>query len=117
MSAKASGLESPDKERSLDPEDWEELRQLGHQAFDDMLEYLKSVATRPAWQPLPSAAKQLFEQDTPRQGMALGEVYEQIRDHILPYPTGNIHPRFWLSLITISEPTSILSSSVAVCSL
>ena len=95
MTAKAAELKSPAEERSLDPEDWEELRKLGHQAFDDMLEYLKSVGDRPAWQPLPRAAKQLFEQDLPRQGMGLVEVYEQIQDHVLPFPTGNIHPRFW----------------------
>ena len=113
MSAKASDLESPAKERSLDPEDWEELRQLGHQAFDDMLEYLKSVADRPAWQPLPNAAKQLFEQDTPRQGMALGEVYGQIREHILPYPTGNIHPRFWSWVGGTGTPTQLIADLVA----
>ena len=113
MSAKASDLESPAKERSLDPEDWEELRQLGHQAFDDMLEYLKSVADRPAWQPLPSAAKQLFEQDTPRQGMPLGEVYGQIREHILPYPTGNIHPRFWSWVGGTGTPTQLIADLVA----
>ena len=67
MSAKASDPGSPVVEKSLDPEDWEELRQLGHQAFDDMLEYLKSVADRPAWQPLPNAAKQIFDEGTPRQ--------------------------------------------------
>ncbi len=113
MSAKTSELRSPARERSLDPEDWEELRQLGHQAFDDMLEYLKSVGDRPAWQPLPNAAKQIFDEDTPRQGMALGEVYEQIRDHVLPYPTGNIHPRFWSWVGGTGTPTQLIADLVA----
>ncbi len=113
MTAKAAELKSPAEERSLDPEDWEELRQLGHQAFDDMLEYLKSVGDRPAWQPLPGAAKQLFEQDTPRQGMALGEVYGQIREHILPYPTGNIHPRFWSWVGGTGTPAQLIADLVA----
>ncbi len=113
MSAKTSELRSPARERSLDPEDWEELRQLGHQAFDDMLEYLKSVGDRPAWQPLPDATKQIFDEDTPRQGMELGEVYEQIRDHVLPYPPGNIHPRFWSWVGGTGTPTQLIADLVA----
>ena len=113
MNAKAAEPKSPVDERSLDPEDWEELRKLGHQAFDDMLEYLKSVGDRPAWQPLPRAAKQLFEQDLPRHGMGLGEVYEQIQDHVLPYPTGNIHPRFWSWVGGTGTPAQLIADLVA----
>jgi glutamate/tyrosine decarboxylase-like PLP-dependent enzyme len=113
VTAKAAELKSPAEERSLDPEDWEELRQLGHQAFDDMLEYLKSVGDRPAWQPLPRAAKQLFEQDLPRQGMGLVEVYEQIQDHVLPFPTGNIHPRFWSWVGGTGTPAQLIADLVA----
>ena len=113
MNTEAADLGSPAKERSLDPQDWEELRQLGHQAFDDMLEYLKSVGDRPAWQPLPEAAKRLFEEGLPRQGMARGEVYEQIREHVLPYPTGNIHPRFWSWVGGTGTPTQLIADLVA----
>lgn len=113
MNAKAAEPKSLTEERSLDPEDWEELRKLGHQAFDDMLEYLKSVGDRPAWQPLPRAAKQLFEQDLPRHGMGLGEVYEQIQDHVLPYPTGNIHPRFWSWVGGTGTPAQLIADLVA----
>ena len=113
MSAKTSELRSPVDEKSLDPEDWEELRQLGHQAFDDMIEYLKAVGDRPAWQPLPKAAKQIFEEDVPRQGMPRGAVYAQIRDHVLPYPTGNIHPRFWSWVGGTGTPTQLIADLVA----
>ena len=113
MSAKPSDLNSPGDEKSLDPEDWEELRRLGHQAFDDMVEYLKSVGDRPAWQPLPNAAKRVFEEDVPRQGMDRTAVYEQIREHILPYPTGNIHPRFWSWVGGTGTPTQLIADLVA----
>ncbi len=113
MSTKASELGSPVDERSLDPEDWEELRQLGHQAFDDMIEYLKSVGDKPAWQPLPKAAKQLFKEGVPRRGMERGVVYAQIRDHVLPYPTGNIHPRFWSWVGGTGTPTQLIADLVA----
>jgi glutamate/tyrosine decarboxylase-like PLP-dependent enzyme len=113
VSAKPSELVSPDEETSLDPEDWEELRRLGHQAFDDMIEYLQSVGDRPAWQPLPQAAKRIFKEDVPRQGTARGEVYEQIREHVLPYPTGNIHPRFWSWVGGTGTPTQLIPDLVA----
>ena len=113
MSAKVSALTSSAEERSLDPEDWEELRRLGHQAFDDMIEYLRSVGDRPAWRPLPHEAKQLFAEDVPRQGMQHHEVYEQIREHVLPYPTGNIHPRFWSWVGGTGTPAQLIPDLVA----
>ena len=113
MSARAKEPAAGVAERSLDPEDWEELRQLGHQAFDDMLEYLKTVGEKPAWQPLPQAAKKLFEEPVPREGMQRGAVYEQIREHVLPYPTGNIHPRFWSWVGGTGTPTQLIADLVA----
>jgi len=113
VSARANEPSAGVTERSLDPEDWEELRQLGHQAFDDMLEYLKTVGEKPAWQPLPQAAKKLFEEPVPREGMERGAVYEQIREHVLPYPTGNIHPRFWSWVGGTGTPTQLIADLVA----
>ncbi len=83
------------EERSLDPDDWEALGGLCHRALDDMLEYLKTVHERPVWQPLPETAKALFREPVPRAPSDQEAVYEQVREHILPYPTNNIHPRFW----------------------
>lgn len=82
-------------ERSLDPDNWDELRALGHRVLDDMIDYLQSVRDRPVWRPLPESARRLFALPLPQQGSGAPEVYERIRDNILPYPTGNIHPRFW----------------------
>lgn len=113
VSAEPSEVMSAGEERSLDPQDWEALRALGHQAFDDMLEYLKTVGERPAWQPLPDAAKRLFEEGIPREGMDRHEVYEQIREHVLPYPTGNIHPRFWSWVGGTGTPTQLVADLVA----
>jgi aromatic-L-amino-acid decarboxylase len=33
--------------------------------------------------------------DLPLKGQSPWQVYEQVRALILPYPVGNIHPRFW----------------------
>ena len=45
--------------------------------------------------------------------MELGEVYGQIRDHVLPYPTGNIHPRFWSWVGGTGTPTQLIADLVA----
>jgi glutamate/tyrosine decarboxylase-like PLP-dependent enzyme len=113
VGAKASDPAAGVEERSLDPEDWEELRRLGHEAFDDMIEYLRSIGDKPAWQPLPEAAKQVFAERVPREGMDRRAVYDQVREHVLPYPTGNIHPRFWSWVGGTGTPTQLIADLVA----
>ena len=53
-------------ERSLDPDNWDELRALGHRVLDDMIDYLQSVRDRPVWRPLPESARRLFALPLPR---------------------------------------------------
>ena len=101
------------RERSLDPDDWEALRDLGHRAFDDMIEYLQTIREQPAWQPLPAAARELFDEGVPRQSTPRDEVYAQIHEHILPYPTGNIHPRFWSWVGGTGTATQLIADLVA----
>ena len=100
-------------ERSLDPDDWEALRELGHRAFDDMIEYLQTIRERPAWQPLPATAKALFDEGVPWQSTPRDEVYAQIHEHVLPYPTGNIHPRFWSWVGGTGTATQLIADLVA----
>jgi len=83
------------QERSLDPADWERFRDIGHRAVDDLVNYLRDVRQRPVWQPLPETSRRLFEEPLPRRGQDLEAVYDDVRQHILPFPTNNIHPRFW----------------------
>jgi glutamate/tyrosine decarboxylase-like PLP-dependent enzyme len=103
-------LQSP--ERSLDPEDWESLRALGHRAFDDAIEYLKSIGDQPVWQPLPESSRALFAEPVPLQPTPCEKVYDEIREHVMPYPTGNIHPRFWSWVGGTGTPTQLLADLV-----
>ncbi len=112
MSGEPADVFSEQPEQSLDPDDWENLRSLGHQAFDDVLEYLKTVRERPVWQPLPQAARDLFSEPVPIEPSPRGQVYEEVRDHILPYPTGNIHPRFWSWVGGTGTPTQLIADLV-----
>jgi len=80
---------------TLDPEDWDEMRKLGHRMVDDAVEYLKTVGDRPVWQPIPQAVKETFKSGLPQQPDDANAVYEEFLTNIFPYPMGNIHPRFW----------------------
>ena len=54
-------------EETLDPEDWESLRALGHSMVDDMLSYLENVRERPVWQPIPGSVKTNLSLPLPRE--------------------------------------------------
>jgi len=82
-------------EETLDPEDWESTRKLGHKMIDDMIDYLKTVRERPAWQNIPEQVKAQFTTPVPINSEQPEEVYREFVEKVLPYPMGNIHPRFW----------------------
>ncbi len=82
-------------EQNLDPEDWESMRTLGHQMLDDMLDYLKTVRERPVWQHPAPEVKSHFDRPLPLEPQPPAEVYQEFLEYVLPYPVGNIHPRFW----------------------
>ena len=81
--------------RSLDPADWEEFRRTLHGAVDHIVAYLAQVRERPAWLPIPDAVKAALDEPLPAGGEALEDVVGRFRELILPYPTGNLHPRFF----------------------
>jgi glutamate/tyrosine decarboxylase-like PLP-dependent enzyme len=82
-------------EETLDPEDWETMRALGHQMVDDMLDGLRAIGEQPAWQHMPDEAKSHFDAPLPLEPQPPEEVYGEFLEYVLPYPVGNIHPRFW----------------------
>jgi len=82
-------------EETLDPTDWESTRALGHRMVDDMIDYLKTVRERPVWRHAPDEVKSHFTAPLPLDPTPPEEVYDEFLEYVLPYPVGNIHPRFW----------------------
>ncbi len=82
-------------EETLDPADWAGMRALGHQMVDDILSYLETVRERPVWRPVPPEVKARLGGPLPLEPEAPEQVYQEFVEDILPYPMGNIHPRFW----------------------
>lgn len=82
-------------EETLDPDDWEALRILGHRMVDEMLDYLRSVRERPVWQPIPQEVKERLHQPLPLRAEGAEDAYADFQRYVLPHSMGNIHPRFW----------------------
>jgi glutamate/tyrosine decarboxylase-like PLP-dependent enzyme len=82
-------------EESLDLGDWTGVQALSHQIVDDAVAYLRDVRTRPVWRAMPDEVKAFFDAPLPQTGEPLAEVYRQVAEKVMPYPMGNIHPRFW----------------------
>jgi len=83
-------------EESLDPQDWDAFRHLAHQMLDDMLDYQQQVRQRPVWQPVPAEVKDFLKRPLPQDPQSHQQVYRDFVENVLPYPMGNIHPRFWV---------------------
>jgi aromatic-L-amino-acid/L-tryptophan decarboxylase len=82
-------------EETLDPEDWEGMRALGHQMVDDLLAKLKSLPQEAVWQHAPQGVKKHFETPPPLEPQDAQAVYEEYLQVIQPYLVGTSHPRFW----------------------
>ena len=97
----------------LDPQDWEKTRDLGRRMLDDMMQQTKSVRDRPAWRSVPASIKESIAEGLPREGQPLEAVYEQFLSDILPYPTGNPHPRFFGWVMGNGTVTGMLADMLA----
>ena len=100
-------------ERSLDPADWAGLRSLGHRMLDDTLDHLEGVRGRPVWQPLPAEVAGRFDERLPQTGVGLEAAYAAFERDVRPYPSGNIHPRFWGWVIGNGTPSGMLADLLA----
>jgi aromatic-L-amino-acid decarboxylase len=80
---------------SLDPADWDAFAELAHRLLDQALAHLRTVRERPVWKPVPAAVKQALSAPLPLDGRGAEATAAEALRSILPYATGNIHPRFF----------------------
>jgi glutamate/tyrosine decarboxylase-like PLP-dependent enzyme len=100
-------------EQSLDPADWEELRRLGHEMVDDMMDYLRQAGQQPAWRKVPDEVKAAMKQPLPHQGQPIREVYQEFLTQVLPFNINNVHPRFWAWVQGGGTPAGMLFDMLA----
>ncbi len=99
--------------RTLDPEDWDDFECRSHALLSDLLTYLKQVRSRPAWVPVPDHIKARFREPAPWERVPLSELIDRLRSDILPYATGNIHPRFFGWVHGTGTAEGVLAEMVA----
>jgi glutamate/tyrosine decarboxylase-like PLP-dependent enzyme len=100
-------------QETLDPQDWADVQAVSHQMIEDSIAYLRGVRDRPVWREMPSEVRSFFEGSLPRSASPLSEVYAQVTENVMPYPMGNIHPRFWSWYMGASNVTGALGDFLA----
>ncbi|AOX17052.1 pyridoxal phosphate-dependent decarboxylase family protein [Kozakia baliensis] len=97
----------------LDPDDWSELRALGHRMIDDIFARAEHMGEGPVWRPMPQNERAKFAGDLPGEGQGASELYERFRQSILPYSNGNPHPGFMGWVQGAGTPIGILAELLA----
>lgn len=98
---------------TLDPADWGPVRDLARRIVDEAVDYTRDVRERPVWRDMPPDVRARFRGPAPQAGRPLEEVYDELVVNMLPYPMGNIHPRFWMWYMGTSNFTGALGDFLA----
>lgn len=100
-------------EETLDPDDWSAASELAHRIIDDAVLHLSSLRGRPVWQDMPETVRAAYRAPVPEDPTPLEAVYREITENLMPYPMGNIHPRFWGWYMGSSNFTGALGDFLA----
>ncbi|NVK51072.1 MAG: amino acid decarboxylase [Cyclobacteriaceae bacterium] len=101
------------KNQTLDPQDWESMRELGHQMIDDLIDYWKGIRNEKIWRPIPEEIKKSFNESIPQEGQDPKAVYDDFKTTIFPYNKGNVHPRFFAWIQGTGTPLGTFADLMA----
>ncbi len=101
------------EEKTLDPQDWSALNELGHRMLDDLFHYLETTRQRPVYKKPTAEAIASTQQPLPQSPQEASAVYAEFFKNILPYNTNNIHPRFWAWVQGGGTPFGMLADMLA----
>src|SRR4051812_6304848 len=91
-------LSAESLEGSLDPTtpaQWSKFRALAHRMVDDMLDHISTIRDQPVWRTPPPEVRSALSSSLPLEGEGEEAAYQEFLRLVLPYPNGNLHPRFW----------------------
>ena len=94
----------------LDPPDWEELRRHLHEAADHLLDHIRDCREGPVWREMPLDVAEGLRDPITAEGAGTGRAWELLRQRVLPYGVGNIHPRFMGWVHGAGTPGGLLAS-------
>lgn len=102
-----------DHSRDLDPADWAEFRRLAHDALDDVLTHVQTIRERAVWQRVPDETRDGFARPLPVAARDLSDVLADVRTQVLPFASGNLHPRFMGWAQGAGTPVGMIADMVA----
>ncbi len=82
------------RDDSLDPVDFDSFRSDAHRLLDACLDHMKAAPDRP-WRPVDADTRAALAPTLPETGIGEGQLAGELIEHVLPFGTGNTHPRFF----------------------
>ena len=95
-------------EYTLDPENWESMKALGHRMLDDMMAHLQDIRSQSFTMPTDRAIRDVCTPLT-LEGEGEEKVYKVFLKNILPYAGSNKSPRFWGVVAGTGSPYGMLA--------
>jgi glutamate/tyrosine decarboxylase-like PLP-dependent enzyme len=90
----------------------DEVRRLGRLAADAVAEHREKLISRPVFGKIGRDAW-LFEEPLPADGLPFEDVLAFVREHVMPFPFGNSHPRFFGFINATADPVGITADYLA----
>jgi glutamate/tyrosine decarboxylase-like PLP-dependent enzyme len=90
----------------------EEIRRLGRLAADCVAEHRAKLVERPVFGKVGADAAR-FEIPLPETGRPADEIVAFVREHVMPRPMGNSHPRFFGFINATADPLGIVADYLA----
>ena len=108
------------KEETLDPENWDAMKALGHRMLNDLMTYLETIREQPNQLPTEEAINKIQTTLT-RNGEGEEKVYDIFKEYILPASARWTRPDHWSGVAGTGSPFGMLTdmtvSGVNTCSL
>ncbi len=90
----------------------EEVRRLGYLAADAVAGHRALLLSHPVFGKVGAGAA-LFDEPLPEEGLSAEEVLAFVREHVLPRPMGNSHPRFFGFINATADPLGTIGDYLA----
>ena len=90
----------------------DEVRRLGRLAAEAVASHRERLIERPVFGKVGADAK-LFDEPLPEEGRPAEELIAFVREHVLPFPMGNSHPRFFGFINATADPLGTIADYMA----
>ena len=90
----------------------EEVRRIGGLAADAVAAHRAELSRHPVFGKVGASAA-LFDEPLPEEGRPIEEILAFVREHVMPRPFGNSHPRFFGFINATADPLGIAADYMA----